>query len=181
MELDLENIEQNTIPFMEYNRNWIFSDENDKLASVEHQEQIRILDKEASNFLWDFEMSLGLSCSSKYFKEITKFDTAFKTEKEIKKHLYNLGIPFSQFVFLSMQPDCGFQLTWKMIIKYSHNIFNGIDQVISDKTFNWRLVYHHDGEFTYGRGYIYDGQNETLKREAIINKTLKEIEKRNSR
>jgi len=180
MKINLENILQFTIPFCDYKGNWIFRDENDELASKEHQDQILILNKEASNYLWDFEMGLNIDCSEKYFNQISRFDCGFKNVNQIKKYLYNLGIPFGQHVFISMQPDFGFLLTWKMVIKYSHNLFNCYDQSVWDKTLNWRLEYHHDELFTFGKDYIYDAQSEMIKRQEIINKTLKDIELRNS-
>ena len=79
-----------------------------------------------------------------------------------------------------MQPNFGFLLTWKMVIKYSHNLFSGCDQSVWDKTLNWRLEYHHDGLFTYGKDYIFDAQSAMIKRHEIINKTLMDIESRNS-
>ncbi|MBN1968073.1 hypothetical protein JXM83_05435 [Candidatus Woesearchaeota archaeon] len=159
MKIDLENIGQFTIPLCDYKGNWIFRDENDKLASKEHQDQIMILNKDASKYLWDFEMGLNIDCSEKYFNQLSIFDCDYKNEKQIKKHLYNIGIPFGQLVFISMQPNLGFLLTWKMVIKYSHNLFSGCDQSVWDKTLNWRLEYHHDGLFTYGKDYIFDAQS----------------------
>ena len=126
MKFDLENIGQNSIPFMEDDGNWIFRGENDKLAPVQHQDQIKFLDNEASKFLWDFEMTLNIDCTKKSFNQIEKFDTAYKTEKEIKKDLYNLGIPFKQIVFIAIQPGFGLQLTWKMVIKYSLFYYLGL-------------------------------------------------------
>ncbi len=178
MEIELDNIEQFSIPLTEFIGKWIFTDENGDLASKEHQDQIWVLTKEAAQFLWNSESKFGIICSEKYFKNISVFDSRFSNNKEVKKYLYNLGIPFKQKVFISMQPDFGFVLTWKMVIKYSHNLFWANDQTVWDKTLNWKMEFHHDGEFTYGKDYIFDGQAEKLKQKEIIDKTLKEIEER---
>lgn len=178
MKIDLENIEQSSISLKEFDRKWLFTDEDGNLASKEHQDQIFILTKEASIFLWDVESEYGILSSEKYFKNISNFDSSFSDNKEIKKYLYNLGVPFDHKVFISMQPTSGFVLTWKMVIKYSHRIFWANDQTVWDKTLNWKLEFHHDGEFTFGKDYIFNGQADKLRQQEIIDKTLKEIEER---
>ncbi len=90
-----------------------------------------------------------------YFKEIEKWDSGGTSEKEIKKWLYNRGIPFSQKVFLSLSPRCGFVLTWKMVIKNSSILFFGSDQTIFDRTLNWWLTFHLDGDFHFCKNRIY--------------------------
>ena len=161
MNISLENIEKFKVPLKEYISNWIFKDEHNQLASDTHQDQIFPLSKEASNFLWNYAMNLGLEVSEKYFKSITKFNSEFADQQAIKKYLFNLGIPFDQKVLIAQQPDTAFVLTWKMVIKYAHNMFFG-DQVIRDKAHNWQLEFHHDGQFSFGKDLIYDGQREIL-------------------
>ncbi len=172
MNLSLDNIEEFKVPLNTFISKWLFTDENNKLASKEHQDQIFPLGKEAANFLWNYEMKIGIECSKKYFKNVSTFESAFFDNSSIKKYLYNLGIPFGQKVFMAMQPDTGFVLTWKMVIKYSHRLFWANDQSVWDRTLNWKLEFHHDGEFTYGKDLIYDGQLEMQKLQAA----LKEME-----
>src|SRR5690606_34746775 len=126
--------------------------------SDEHKDQIFPLTEQAAKFLWDFEMQLEISCTEKYFKTITTFDSSSADQPTIKKYLYNLGIPFGQNVFIAMQPHLGFVLTWKMVIKYAHNLFFAYDQFIHDRTLNWVLEFHHDDFFTFGKDYIFDAQ-----------------------
>ncbi len=178
MNINLENIEKFTVPLNEFIGNWIFTDENKNLASKEHQDQISILTKEAANFLWKAESDFGAVCTKKYFKTISIFDSRLCDDKQIKKYLYKLGIPFRHRVFIAMQPDFGFVLTWKMVIKYSNRLFFANDQTVWDKTHNWKLEFHHDGEFTFGKDYIFDAQIEKLRQLEIINRTMKEIEER---
>ncbi|MEO9477104.1 MAG: hypothetical protein ABJG41_16280 [Cyclobacteriaceae bacterium] len=178
MTISLDNIEEFGLPLDEYIAKWIFTDENDQLASKEHQDQIFPLTKEAANFLWDYEMKHGIESSDKYYKTVSTFNSEFSDQQTIKKYLYNLGIPFSQKVFIAQQPDTGFVLTWKMVIKYSHNLFFAHDQTVWDKTLNWKLEFHHDGEFTFGKDLIYDGQLEMLKNKEMLENTLKEMEER---
>lgn len=158
MKITLDNIEQFSVPLDDYIANWIFTEENEQLASDEHKDQIFPLTEQAAKFLWEFDMQLGIECSAKYFKTITTFDSSSIDQATIKKYLYNLGIPFSQKVFIAMQPHLGFVLTWKMVIKYSHNLFFADDQVVRDRTLNWALQFHHDGEFTFGKDNIFDAE-----------------------
>lgn len=180
MSISLENIEQYTIPFKNFISNWIFTDENDEPASIEHQDQISILTKEAANFLWNYEIKLAISSSEKYFKNVSKFNSEFSNQKSIKKYLFNLGIPFNQKVYIAHQPDTAFILTWKMVIKYSHRLFFAHDQIVSDRTLNWMLEFHHDGEFTFGKDLIYDSQLETLKNQQKLESALKEMRERSN-
>lgn len=181
MNVSLDNIEEFKVPLNEYISKWLFTDENDQLASIEHQDQIFLLTKEAANFLWDYETKLGIQCSHKYYKTVTTYNSSFDEGQTIKKYLYNLGIPFSQKVFIAQQPDIGFVLTWKMVIKYAHRLFWANDQIVWDKSLNWKLEFHHDGEFTFGKDMIYDGQIEMQKNKEKMEKALKEMEERKMR
>jgi len=181
MQITLDNIEQFSVPLEDYVAKWIFSDENEELASTEHKDQIFPLTENAAKFLWDFDMQLGIDCTEKYFKTITTFDSSTADQQTIKKYLYNLGIPFSQKVYISMQPHLGFVLTWKMVIKYSHNLFFGYDQVVRDRTLNWELQFNHDDLFTFGKGLIFDAQLEMQLNKEKLEIALKEMEERKTR
>ena len=115
----------------------------------------------------DFEHKIGIKCSPKFYNNITTFISDKTTPREIKKFLYNLGIPFSQKVFISVQPYCGFSLTWKMVIKYSNSLFNDYQQVW-DKTLNWKLECNDYGEFIFGKGLVYNSFDEATKIEIAI-------------
>lgn len=117
---DLENY---SVPLEASIYNWYFLDDAKQLPSQEYQDQFFSLTKEAANFLWDYERKLSIECSAKFFKTVEVYDCRWDNNQVIKKYLYNLGIPFDQKVFISMQPDTGFVLTWKMVIKYSDKIF----------------------------------------------------------
>src|SRR5688572_16600528 len=120
-------------------------------------------------------MQRPTSCSTKYFKTISTFDASTKDQKTIKAYLFDLGIPFSQKVLIAMQPDTGFVLTWKMVIKYSHNLFFAHDQIVWDRSNNWMLEFHHDGLYTFGRDLIFDGEAETLRNKQVIDELKKQL------
>ena len=178
MNISLENIEGFKVLLDNYVSKWIFTDENDQLASLEHQDQIFPLTKEAANFLWEYENKIGTRCSETHFKTVKTFDSEFSDQQTIKKYLYILGIPFDQKTFVAQQPDTAFMLTWKMVIKYAHNLFLGNDQTVWDKTLNWKLEFHHDGAFTFGKGLIYDGQIEIQENKEKLENALTEMEDR---
>lgn len=179
--ITLDELELHSVPLTDHISNWFFIDMNGQPASPEHQDQIWALTPEAAKFLWDYESSIRFLCSDKYFREISVWNGGLATYQEIKKYLFNLGIPFSQRVFLAIQPDCGFVVTWKMVIKYAHTIFWANDMSVFDRTSNWRLEFHHDGEFTFGKGFIYNGQAEKQKENDLYNMGLKEMEQRKLR
>ena len=99
-------------------------------------------------------MNTGIVCSEKYFNKIAVYNSAFANKQEIKKYLYGLGIPFDRKVYIPEQPHTAFVMTWKMVIKYAHVLFFANDQAIWDKSLNWRLEYHHDGEFAFGKDLL---------------------------
>ncbi len=154
MNFDLENLEKHSTPLSEHARNWMFRDENMKDISVEHEDQITILTEEASQYLWEMEHKYGIVCTKKFYKNISFYDSQYSTKEEIKKYLYHLGIPFQHKVFMAIDPIFGCILTWKMLIKYAHHLFSFNDQTAWDKTLNWKIEYHHDGEFAFGKDLI---------------------------
>jgi hypothetical protein len=181
MKITLENIEQFSVPLEEYGPRWLFTDEERQLASTEHQDQIFPLKEEAAQFLWNYEHLLGLESSDRFFKTVSVFNSELADQQTISKYLYNLGIAFDHKVFIADQPKTGFVLTWKMVIKYAHRLFWAKDQIVWDKTLNWRLEFHHDGEFRFGKDLIYDGQQEVLRNKEKLRIALEEMEARKSR
>jgi hypothetical protein len=179
--ITLDNLELHSVPFEDYIANYFFRDENGQMASAEHQAQIFGLTEDAAKFLWDAESDFKLVCSEKHFKTLTRFNTATSADKEIRKCLYNLGIPFRQMVFWAIQPHLGVVLTWKMVIKYAHRIFWANDQTMWDRTLNWKLEFHHDGEFIFGKDLIFDSQAEFQKNRDLLENSLREMEERKRR
>ena len=166
MKIDLKNIKNYSLPLCDLEIQRFFTDENEQTPSIVHKDQIFMFKNNASKFLWDLEHNvLGFEATSKFYKHVSQFDSNDKSISEIKKYLYNLEIPFSNYVFFAEQPHLGFMLTWKMTIKYCKGIFWTDDQQIWDKTFNWKLEYNH-GIFTFGRDLIYKS-NEEIERKLL--------------
>lgn len=156
-EITLDNVGDSCVPLESHPLKWKFEDE-DGFVSEAFKDQIFPLEQEAARFLWNFESTqrqLGnIAKMHLHYKETTEFYCGASSNQEVKKWLYNLGIPFDQKVFWIDQPQWGFILTWKMIINYSDDLFFGSDTVIWDRTLNWCLNYDHNDTFYFGRNRI---------------------------
>ena len=150
----LENIEQHTIPFDQFELKWRFTEEKYNVLPASHLEQIQPLDKVASKFLNDLTMGLFdrrqvLGPSFFEYREATHVPDYVlpETEEYIKKWLYHRGLPFEQQVFASWDPNVGAITNWKMVVKYWSDFWypSSDDLVVVDKTLSWALViYHYD-------------------------------------
>ena len=135
---------------------WRFTDENyDKLPDA-HLDQLKPLNVIAANFLWDYISRTNLHndvpFKREFFRTIDKARISTDNEKEIKKWLYQRGLPFDKSVFLSWQPGYGMIVPWKLFIKYFDSFFYGSfdDLTIIDQSLNWALLFHDDGGIYFG-------------------------------
>ncbi len=178
--ITLENIEEFSVPLDEHLGRWMFEDA-EKNIIIEHKDQIIALNRAASKVLWDLEMQFNIFgkefFEGTFFRENLEWKAVGKTDAEIRKWLYNLGIPFDNKVFVSLQPDWGFVMTWKMVIKNFDGLFRANDQSVWDRTLNWGLAYDHNEIFHFGKNRIYDAHVEYEKL-AIRNNILKEVNER---
>jgi hypothetical protein len=188
MNITLENLEQYTILLDDHPYKWMFEDSEKGMISEEHKDQIFALDPEASKFLWNMELKFKIFekdfFQKKVFKENEEWVAIGKSDEETKKWLYNRAIPFSQKVFVSIDPSTAFVLTWKMVIKNFDGLFRSNDQTIWDRTLNWGLAYDHNEIFYFGKNRIYDSDVEAEKikdHNLIISATMEEIERNKNR
>jgi hypothetical protein len=181
--IGLDNIEEFSVPLEEHPLKWKFEDESGNPPSAEFLDQIIPLSKEAAKFLWNFEgtqRQLGDKfMDSNHYKIREEFSTVALEQKEIEKWLYERGIPFDQKVFWVTQPNWGFVLTWKMIIKFSEELFFGCDELIWDKTLNWALAFDHSDMFYFGKDRVFNSEvhsQETEEVQELIKENLKKNE-----
>jgi len=168
--MSLDNIEEFSIPLSEHPCKWLFEDEEENLTlSPEFEDQIIALSPEAAKFVWNFEGSqryIGPTDNiKKYFKQYERFPFGANEEKEVKKWLYQRGIPFDRKVFYISQPDTGFVLTWKMVIKFASALFFGSDEIVWDRTLNWVVAFHHDDVFYFGKDRTYNSNERAAEME----------------
>ncbi|MCR6639724.1 MAG: hypothetical protein NVV82_12265 [Sporocytophaga sp.] len=162
----------------------MFLDNETSSISDEHKDQIFALNSQAANFLWNVESQFKIFgkefFQGEFFQDNIKWNSEDKSDQEIKKWLYNLSIPFSNKVFVSIQPAWGFIMTWKMVIKNHDGLFRANDQTIWDKTLNWGLAYDHNDEFYFGKNRIYNSDIESEKlaeHNRMIQEAMEQIEK----
>jgi hypothetical protein len=117
---------------------------------------------------------------NEHFKHTFEFYSGNSSNEAVKKWLYQLGIPFEQKVFWIDQPLWGFILTWKMIIKFSDDLFFGSDAVVWDRTLNWCLNYDHNCIFHFGKDRLYnaDIRSEEIKK---VNDMMNELIPKNQK
>jgi hypothetical protein len=149
----------------------------DKLPET-HKLQILFLDKTASKFIYEFSSSAklvtGEICepfAKDNFKTVNSFSIFSdpdESRQDLKKWLFNRGIPFHTWVFvLPNYNDYPILTTWKMVVKYSGDIFFSDDVTIFDATLNWCLFYFHHDKIVFGKDNIYDPTEDYKKMEAI--------------
>ena len=151
----LENIEQHTLPFDQFELKWRFTEEKYNVLPPHHLEQIRPLDKPASKMLNDmtnamFDKTFRLDPARFLHTEWVRYVDTLEGEQETKKWLYRLGFPFDREVYTSWHRDCAAITTWKMIVKYWSDFEYADDLVIVDKTLNWALVFYHYNQIEFG-------------------------------
>lgn len=97
---------------------WRFKDKNPDELSDRHFNLLKPLDKEASNFLWHFINGTNLHeqipFEHNFFRVIDKVNVLNENNSEIKKWLYQRGLPFKKSVYLSWEPDVAMTVPWKI-------------------------------------------------------------------
>lgn len=156
MKIGFDNIYEQIIPMDKFRLKWRFTeDEYDKLSQI-HLEQLKPLNEKASKFLWDFISDSGLHNNTPFkegfFNAIDKAKILDSNEKEIKKWLYQRGMPFDKEVFLSWQPDDAMIVPWKLLIKYFDSFYYGSsdDLTVIDQSLNWAILFYHEDEIYFG-------------------------------
>lgn len=158
-----DTIFEHRIPIMDFRLKWRFTEEKYDVIPEDHLQQFIPLDKEASQFLWDYIARSGLHdqtpFANNYFKITDKFKRSVANDSEIKKWLYRRGFPFDKMVFLSWQPGEAMIVPWKLLIKYVNAFYySGDDLTVIDQSLNWALLCYHEDE-------VYFGTNEKYKPE----------------
>jgi hypothetical protein len=174
---DLHNIKLNTLDRPTVLSGFDFLDNYDNLPK-EHKDQIFLLDKEASKFIYSFLDNSKMTDKvnphnydgktwkpfpPNFFKTVEEF-TNFSDFNLVKKWLFKTGIPFKTNVFIL--PNYGEQpilTTWKIVLKYAEDIFFNDDIIIFDQTLNWCLYFFHHDHLYYGKGNIFDPETEYSK------------------
>ena len=156
MKIDFENIHEHTITLDGFQLKWRFTDEKyDKLPD-QHLGLLRPLDKTAAQFLSDYidtnNLHGDVPFKKGFFRTIDKAKVLANNQKEIKKWLYQRGLPFEKLVFLSWSHEDAMIVPWKIFIKYFDSFYYGgsDDLTVIDQTLTWALLLYHEDEIYFG-------------------------------
>lgn len=157
----------------------------------EHKDQIHFLSKEGDEIIgklidnsrmlfdwWKDVEEIKVPFNREYFETFEEFFISVDA-KSLKKWLFERGIPFSKYVFL--YGDDSAMLTWKMVIKYSEDMFFAHDFIIIDSSLEWALFYIH-GRVYFGKDVIFDRDKhgeQVYKINQIIQEARERAEKEN--
>lgn len=175
--VDIKNIQQFTV---QRPNTWtLFGSVEDFDSLPEtHKSQIFFLDKTACKFIYEFSSAAKLVTGDisnpfakgnfKIVEVFSDFSNTDESRKQLKKWLFNRGISFQTWVFvLPNYNDYPVLTTWKMIVKYSGDIFFNDDITIFDESINWCLFYFHHDKLFFGKDNIYDPADDYKKMEAV--------------
>jgi len=175
--VDLNNIKQHSVHRPDCWTMFGSPEDFDKIPDI-HKEQILFLDKGATKFIYEYCSSAKLIADDlwqpfskgnfKTIEEYSNFSDTEESKQELKKWMFNRGIEFQNWVFvLPNYNDYPILTTWKMVIKYSDDLFHSDDITIFDKTLNWCLFYFHHDKMFFGKDNIYDPTDDYKKMEAL--------------
>ncbi len=161
MGIGFDNICEHMIPMSDFALRWRFTDRTyDELPPM-HLEQLKPLDEQASKFLSDFIEISGLHddvpFKRNFFGIEDKIEIAKRDNKEIKKWLYERGLPFEKEVYLSWGPSTAMIVPWKLVIKYFSAFYysSSDDLTVIDDSLNWALLFFHTDEICFGTNEIF--------------------------
>ena len=156
MKIDFDNIFDHVISIDNFQLSWRFTDEKyDKLPG-QHLDKLKPLDKTASQFLWDFisntELHSDIPFKKDFFRTIDKAKILDDNKGEIKKWLYQRGLPFEKLVFISWDKENSMIVPWKLLIKYFDCFYYPAsdDLTVVDESLNWALLFYHEDEIYFG-------------------------------
>ena len=156
MKVDFSNIHEHIISMNDFSLKWRFTEEKYAVLPDLHLSQIKPLDKKASKFLWDYISDTNLHndvpFKKDFFRNIDMIDISDDNKLEIKKWLYQRGLPFKKEVFLSYTSNEALIIPWKVLIKYFDEFhYQGSDDLtVIDQSLEWALLFFHEGEIHWG-------------------------------
>ncbi len=154
-----------TVPMDQFSLKWRFTDPRYDVLPLIHLAQVKPLAPADAQRLWDLILQAGIHravpFSDGYFRSVvgTRIGDSHGDEGEdrrVRKWLYQRGVAFRRRVWLSYQPDCAIEATWKILIKYWTAFYYPIsdDLTVIDGSFDWALLFHHEAEVFFGSSRI---------------------------
>lgn len=154
--IDLDQLESEVVPMDGFELKWRFTDPNyDELPDA-HLKRLKPLSVKAAKELLEFIHTTGLHgdfpFKKDFFRSIDKALINENNEKEIKKWLYERGLPFDKNVILSWDANNAMVVPWKLLIKYFNIFYYGVsdDLTVFDPSLSWALLFFHEDEIYFG-------------------------------
>jgi hypothetical protein len=160
--INFDDLVNHIIPMERFRLKWRFTEEMYDILPQQHLEQLRPIDADASKFLWNYIISVGLHDNipfkKDFFRTIDKAKVTLENQKVVKKWLYQRGIPFAKEIYLSWDPGVAMIVPWKIFIKYFDSFYySGSDDLtIIDCTLQWALLFYHEDEIYFGTNKDYE-------------------------
>lgn len=154
-----ENIKSHKIEMDQFPLKWRFTEEAYNVLPPEHLMQLQPLDREAAELLSKFLEDAGLHDDvpfrKGFFKSEEWIELKTDEEQEVRKWLYQRGLPLKTEVFLSWDRRTAMIVPWKLMIEYFDDFFypGPDDLTVFDASLNWAIFFWHEG-------WIYFGTNE---------------------
>lgn len=175
--IDFNNIKQFTTHRPDHHTLFGSPKDFDELPEI-HKEQILFLNAEASKFMYKFcslaKLLTGPAWDPfakgnfKIVEQFSDFADTGESRSALKKWLFNRNIRFRSWIFVLPNYDqFAFITTWKMLIKYSGELFFSDDVIVFDVSINWCLFYFHEDRLFFGKDNIYDPAEDEKNMELI--------------
>jgi len=151
------------IPLTEWRYAWRLDQYESALSQLDW-ERIRPLSAPSSKQLSDYLNASGIHDDFPFKKGLFRRtetlalttvdhqDKLLVEDQQVKKWLYQRGIPFAAPVFLSYDNSNAVLTTWKMLIRHWRLFYYPIsdDLTVWDESMNWCLLFFHEHELHFG-------------------------------
>ncbi|MEM9003358.1 MAG: hypothetical protein AAGE59_07515 [Cyanobacteria bacterium P01_F01_bin.86] len=126
-----------------------------------HRDQILFLDVASTQTVYDAANRRNILCgndgfgntpfSAGCFRHVEAY--SIQAEAELKKWLYQRGIPFASAAFVlpvfAADSSPAVLTTWKMIVKYAFELFGSDDIVVVSDKVDWCVYFRHCGTLKF--------------------------------
>ncbi len=156
MKIDFSNIDKHIIPLSDFELKWRFTEENYDVFPSFHLDQLKPLDIQAAEFLSTYMLNADLHANvpfkKNYFRTVDNIKIDEDNSTEVKKWLYQRGLPFKKDVYLSWDNKNAMIVPWKVLIKYFDSFYyGGSDELtVFDESLQWSLMFFHDDQIYFG-------------------------------
>ena len=154
--LDFTQLHNHVISIDKFELGWRFTSEKyDLLPDIELQ-KLKPLDEKASKFLADFltqkNLHVEMPFKKGFFESIKNIEITCQNDDDIKRWLYECGIPVHQEVLFSWTPTISMILPWEILIKYFDSFYypSSDDLTVFDKSLSWTVLFAHYDEIYFG-------------------------------